>query len=373
MNLSPESLSQKPIVAPGSPFWNVFKRFGRDEAIAMVINVMGTAIAGMFSVSVLFLSIIGPIIEKIGFFPAHLTEAWKIYKTTPKDQRESLFFYLKKALKSGSISLAEDVFVHDPVYIALMFIGLNIYQGTPPWLLSVVSFIVAVIAVAFIEVGITEGRYLLFKWRAKRAGFGFESYFESRFLINSSADPDVSMELLSSRFELNTMYEMTYGDVYYDNKFPEYSDRTAKFRMRRRTNEHNDLICSAQIVYTRAAEICENKFDQCRFFPIKKDKIYFAVTDPNTTIPNEIKKSAREFLCKHNIDLENKHVVKFTRVVAYNKNLLISADRVRGSRNFYLIEVKVYKDIRLLMQAMRFIMKELPVLQTTRGKLELTT
>jgi hypothetical protein len=143
--------------------------------------------------------------------------------------------------------------------------------------------------------------------------------------------------------------------------------------MRRRTNEHDDLICSAQIVYTRAAEICENKFDQCRFFPIKKDKIYFAVTDPNTTIPNEIKKSAREFLCKHNIDLENKHVVKFTRVVAYNKNLLISADRVRGSRNFYLIEVKVYKDVRLLMQAMRFIMKELPVLQTTRGKLELTT
>jgi len=372
MELTPENLSQKPIAIPGSPFWNVFKRFGRDEAIAMVINIMGTAIAGLFSTSIFLLSIVGPIVEKIGFFPAHFFEAWNVYKTTPKDQRKSLYFYIKKALKGGGTSLLEDVLVHDPVYIGLMFAGLSIYQGTPPWLLSAASFFIAVVAVAFIEVGITEGRYLLFKWRAKRAGFRFESYFESRFLINASADPDVVMELLSKKFKLDTMYEMTYGDVYYGNKFPEYSDRTVKFRMRRRTNEQDKFICSAQIVYTRAVEMCESKLDQCRFFPIRKDKIYFVMRDPLPDIPSEIEKDAGRFLYKH-INDDDKHIVKFIRVVGYNPDLLISVDRVRGSRNFYLLELKVYKDVKLLIQTMRFIMRELPVLQTTHGKLELTT
>jgi hypothetical protein len=327
---------------------------------------------GLFSTSVFLLSLVGPVIEKIGFFPAHFLEAWKVYKTTPSDQRKSLYFYIKRALKGGGTSLLEDVLVHDPVYIGLMFAGLSIYQGTPPWLLSAISFIVAVVAVAFIEVGITEGRYLLFKRRAKRAGFESESYFESRFLINASADPDAAMGLLSERFKLSTMYEMSYGDVYYGNKFPEYSDRTAKFRMRRRSNEQGRFICSAQIVYTRAAEMRESKLDQCRFFPIKKDKIYLAMREPLPDMPSEIEKDAGQFLYKH-INDDDKHVVKFIRVVAYNPDLLISVDRVRGSRNFYLLELKVYKDVKLLMQAMRFIMRELPVLQTTHGKLELTT
>jgi hypothetical protein len=180
------------------------------------------------------------------------------------------------------------------------------------------------------------------------------------------------MGLLSERFKLSTMYEMSYGDVYYGNKFPEYSDRTAKFRMRRRSNEQGRFICSAQIVYTRAAEMRESKLDQCRFFPIKKDKIYLAMREPLPDMPSEIEKDAGQFLYKH-INDDDKHVVKFIRVVAYNPDLLISVDRVRGSRNFYLLELKVYKDVKLLMQAMRFIMRELPVLQTTHGKLELTT
>lgn len=371
MSLTPENLSQRPITIPGSPFWNVLRRFGRDEVIAMGINVLGTAVTGFFSASAALLSVIGPIVEKIGFFPAHFVEAWKIHRTTPEAQRQSLGHYIKRAVRGGAVSLAEDVLVHDPVYIVLMYLGLSAYKGTPAWILSAVSFVIAVIAVAFIEVGITEARYLIFKWRAKRAGFEVEKYYESRFLVDAVFDPDQAMKLISEQFDLDTAYEMVYNDTYFDNTLPEYSDRTAKFRLRKRTDETGAFVRSAQIVYTRAAEVCEDKFEQARFFPIKKEKIYFEL-DSIPSVPVEMDPEAGAFADKY-VDGDKAQSLAFSRMVSYNKVLLVSADRIRGSRDFYLLEVKVYKDIEALVKAMRFVMRELPVLQTTHGKLELTT
>lgn len=128
--------NEVPIRMPGNPFWNVFKRFGRDEAISMVINVAGTAIVNMASTSTTVLSLTGPIVEKIGFFPAHIYESIKIYKTTPTNKRKSYGHYLKKAFKGGFTSLAEDILVHDPVYIYRTDVS-----GTQciPWNTSVAS------------------------------------------------------------------------------------------------------------------------------------------------------------------------------------------------------------------------------------------
>src|SRR5437868_2011220 len=106
---------EKPILLPGNPIWNVFKRFGRDEFIALTINTIGTVIMSFFTQSILLLSVTGPVIEKIGFFPAYLWEAITTYRTTPKKQRKNLTHYLKQAVKRGSVSLAEDICVHDPV------------------------------------------------------------------------------------------------------------------------------------------------------------------------------------------------------------------------------------------------------------------
>jgi len=370
MSLPPEVLSQRPIAVPGSPFWNVFKRFGRDEIIAMAVNVLGTAIMSLFSASAVLLAAVGPVVEKIGFFPAHFVEAWKIYKTTSEMQRRNLFHYIKRAARGGTVSLVEDVLVHDPVYIVLMYLGLNAYSGTPAWVLSAISFVIAVVVVAFIEVGVTEGRYLFFKWRAGRAGFEVEKYFESRFLVDVTVDPDQAMKLVSKEFELNTTYEMAYSDTYFESKFPEYSDRTVKFRLRKRTNEAGNFVRSAQIIYTRAGEVYRNKLEQSRFFPIRKEKIYFELDSLHP--PAELEGTAGEFLRKY-INDSKPQPLHFTRIVAYNKVLLVSADRVKGSRDFYLLEVKVYKEIETLIKAMRFIMRKLPVLQTTHGKLELTT
>jgi len=371
--------AEKPIELPGSPFWKVFKRFGRDEAIAMLVNVVGTAIVSLFSTSVLVLSIAGPVVEKIGFFPAHIWEAWKIYRTTPIKKRKPLRHYAKQAIKGGSVSLAEDVLIHDPLYIILMMAGFAIYPETPAWVLAAMSFIIAVVAVAGIEVGVTELRYWFFKRRAKKVGFKLERYYEARFFINAEADPDEIMSIATEEFGLETQQLLTYYDRYFDAKLPNYSGRGAKIRFRRRTNpdapgemegKPAGSHYTAQIVYTRAMEATSGKVEQCRFFPIAKEKLYwmyFPESDEEAgSLPDVW---ANNFL--KGIHGGETHALNFIRYVAFNKDILVSADRVRGDRDYYLLELKTHKNLRVLMRAMRFVMQEFPVVQTTHSKAEI--
>jgi len=210
IDLLPKKLADAPIIVPGSPFWNVFKRFGRDESIAMIINVIGTAIVSFFFNAAWIISLAGPIVEKIGFFPAHFKEALDVYKTTPKEKRKGINHYFKRAMKGGSVSLLEDILVHDPIYILLMFLGLSLYTGTPAWLLSAASFIIAVFAVSGLEVGVTELRYKRYKNKLKKLGFEYEKYYESRFFISKEKDPKEVMQSLMKKFELTTLKKRNY-------------------------------------------------------------------------------------------------------------------------------------------------------------------
>ena len=371
-DLSSEKLSQEPIAIPGSPFWNVFKRFGRDELIAMIINVFGTTIMALFSANVLLLSIIGPLVEKIGFFPAHFRDAWKVYKTTRRKRRKSFFFYFKKAVRGGMTSLIEDILIHDPIYILLLFIGLKVYAGSPVWLLSAASFVIAVIVVAGAEVGFTEFRFWNFKRKMKRKGFGFESYYESRFFISKERDPKEVIDLLAKTFNLKFFKTLTYNDYYLDNRLPHYSDRLPKIRIRSRTSERNKgMMRTTQIVFTRAAEISGEKLEQHRFFPARKEKLYYflkknEVGDINLVKNSKIKNALKSFVIKS----EKQHV-KFTRMFVNSKDLLVSADKVQARKPFYVLEIKSHKNKKLLIEVMRFVMRELPVMQTTYGKADL--
>lgn len=382
MEIAPKRLADEPIKLPSSPFWTVFKRFGRDEAIAMIINVIGTAIASFFTSNPLFLSISGPILEKIGFFPAHFKEAWVIYKTTPEDKRRKLSFYFKRALKGGSVSLAEDIIVHDPVYIGLMYLGVTMCVGVPVWIIAATSFIVAVIIVAFVEVGITEMRYLIFKKRLKNKGFWSESYFESRFYISAEMDPQYLIDELAEKFNLNSWGTVVYSDIYLGNRIPNFSNRLAKLRLRRRTPyeisranihdvvERDGFLQTAQVVFTRASEVGRD-VEQWRYFPLKKDKFYFFLDQAMPKKVGDIKDgSIRECLTKMRDRDEPLKVVSFERTLAQNTNLLASVDEVASDRPFYLLELKSYSS-RKLQEAMRFVMMEFPVVQTTYGKHEI--
>lgn len=369
--------AEKPIELPGSPFWNVFKRFGRDESVAMFVNVIGTAIVSLFSASVVLLSVAGPIVEKIGFFPAHIWEAWKIYKTS--SNKKPLRYYIWRAVKGGSVSLFEDILIHDPIYILLMMLGFFVYPETPAWLLASVSFIVAVFVVAFLEVGITELRYMFFKSKAKKYGFDLEKYYEARFFIDAKTDPSKVIEIIVKEFGLEHQQLLQYYDVYYNAKLPSYSGRQAKIRYRKRTNP-NSLVelknlpaghfYTAQIVYTRAMESSSDTLEQYRFFPIAKEKLYYMYFPSTDETAKQLPdKRANNFL--NSICGEELNTIKFVRYVAFNDELLVSTDRVRGNKNYYLLEVKTRKNIKALLRAMRFIMLELPVVQTTYGKLEI--
>ena len=120
------------IIVPENPFWKVFKRFGRDEIIAMIFNISGTAIIAYIlanrpdisiAMKLFLISIAGPVIEKIGFYPAHLYQGYKEYIGTDK----SLFKCLKFSLKNGSVSLIEDLFVAENIFLGRLPKNVMVY------------------------------------------------------------------------------------------------------------------------------------------------------------------------------------------------------------------------------------------------------
>jgi hypothetical protein len=368
------------IEVPGHPFWNVFKRFGRDESIAMLVNILGTGILSLFSASAWALAVVGPVIEKIGFFPAHFWEAWKVWRTTPESKRKPLRHYFKKAVRGGGISLAEDVLIHDPIYILLMMVGMGVYPGAPAWLLAGASFVIAVFGVAGLELGCTELRYWLFKRHLFARDFELEEYYEARFLISAEKEPVEVLDRLCEEFGLDTEMELDFHDRYFQVDIPHYSGRTPKARLRDRGNEEmaakgrpwGAKARSVQVIFTRAVERAPAKLGQYRYFPIRKDKIYHLLDGScMPTRLREVKDDSVRAMLERMRKKDSYTEVRFRRKLAHNKDLLASVDRVRGDNPCWLLELKTHRNIRLLMKAMRFVMMEFPVMQTTDSKQEL--
>jgi len=368
------------IILPENPFWEVFKRFGRDEFIALVINILGTVIlAAILSASsvpietkVLLLAFVGPVIEKIGFYPGHFWEARKTFNSIPLKRRKPFKFYRKRAIKRGTKSLIQDILIHDPVYIILMYVGLNMYAGTPEWILAFLSFIIAVVIVSFIEVGMNELLYRGLIARMKLRGFDKESYYEARFKIDTSRKPEDVIKIFSEEFNLPNINKHSYVDYYYQTKLPMFSGRTPKLRLRKRCNKkHDGFIQTAQLVYTRAGEWSKNALSQYRYFPLRKDKMYAFLDQDMPQNIDEIKdEKVKRFFAK-NIELETHTTVKFDRWVAFNSaTILMSVDYIEnGEENpHYLVELKTYHDKALLKEAMRYMMDEFTVVQTTKDK-----
>lgn len=371
VELISKKLSEEPIKVPQNPFWTVFKRFGRDEALAGIINIVSTMIVALFTTVPIFLALAGPVLEKLGFFPANFIEARNIYKTTPKKQRKPLSHYFKHALRNSTKSLTEDILIHDPLYILFMFFGLILYPAAPAWLLAAISFVVAVIIVAFLEVAYTEIKYLSFKRKLKLAGFEQESYYETRFFISSQEPQKELLEKITKEFNLRDTGIVRYNDKYFLDNLNEYSGRTPRVRLRLRDNPFGKkFMKTLQIVYTRATEAAVGKFDQYRFFPIRKDKFYYIIEGKMPKKISEVRNAKAKKILKYSQKFQAQNI-RFKRTFAKNDTLLITLDEIIRGRKFYLLEVKVRKDKKTLIAAMRYIMREFPVLQTTKGKFEL--
>lgn len=379
-NRQTKSLDDTPIALPKHPFWEVFQRFGKDETIALIINALAvfiiTFILNRFfhlsqSVKGLIISLSGPVFEKIGFFPAHFWESWKEYKMADKKNNPRFGKYFKKALKTGSKSLLEDVLIHDPLYTVMMYCGIVLYSATPPWILSITSFVIAVLMVSFLEVTYNEISYYRFKKSLKKIGFEVESYYETRFLISKEKDAAELIRSVIKEFGLEDYFERDYRDTYFNNNFRSFSGRTPQLYLRWRT-KRSEIIQSVQVVYNKALEIEEKSLSQFRYFALRKDKIYADLHQPMPAKLEEIlNERIRGKLIKHSENRDGIQV-NFKRLVSYNRNsLFVSVDIVEKIIPYYVVELKVYHDKELLKKAMRFVMREFPVIQTTYRKFDL--
>ncbi len=375
-NLLERKLAEEPIALPGSPFWEVFKSFGRDELIALGINTIGTAGFARIIDNPLLLSVTGPIIEKIGFFLAYIKEGLDIYNTTPRGKRESVTTYASLAFKRGLSSLEKDLAVHDPLYMSLMYLGLKTYPQTPIWMLSIMSFMAAVVAVAAGEVTVNELRHQFQIQKYRRNGFGFQSYFESRFYVKDTQAQNILSDL-SSVFDLKLHSKADYHDRYFETNLKTYNSRKPIFRLRQRTKETGQMQ-TAQIVYTRASQIARTKPTQFNFFPTSKDKLWYELKQKMPWEIDDINDEKLKTMCKKILNGGHNDVL-FTREVIRNpKTILVSVDHVNphSPKSFTVVEIKSHPDEKsktLLLEAMRYIMLKYEVIQTTLSKSTLST
>jgi hypothetical protein len=372
----------EPIRLPGSPFWNVFKRFGRDEMVALIVSVIGTLVLSFFTSSALMLALAGPVIEKVGFFPAHLWDGYKLYRAAPQSERKPLSSYLRTAMKGGSVSLVEDLLVHDPLYIAL-FLWLSTYAGMPLWVIASFSFIVAVAAVAALEVAWTEARYARLKRRLKLAGFEVDSYREARFFIRTGQHAEGIIKKLQEGLSMRVVETLRYSDRYFTSGLPAFSGRSPVLRLRQRTagvssDRYNHLehiaktgfMQSLQLVYILPQEEETDRLEQFRFFSVRKDKFYFPLDMDMPAHPSDIPGDGIPRIIR--AGKEYKHL-QFERTIMLDDTGLLYAgvDRKRDDEEGCVVELKIRQDLPLLLSAMRFVMREFPVTHTTRQKTEL--
>lgn len=368
---------------PGSPFWNVFRRFGRDELIALLVGAVGTVLVGFFTTSVLLLAITGPIVEKIGFFPGHFHAVWRRRRKTDEAQRRSRLKDVRSALRGGLVSLTEDVLVHDPIYVMLFF-ALSQYRGIPIWLIAFSSFVIAVIAVAWLEVAVNELRYIHFKRSLLRAGFRVDRFHEARFVLRPGFSTQEVVDILTEGLQLRVEGKVEYTDRYWANSLPTFSGRSPTIRFRRQMpgswkNEGDsplpgfcepDAPITAQVVYARPQEENAGVIDQFRYFVVPKNRFSLPLDDGLPASREDIKNSKlAEMICG---DAEYA-IVSVVRIVLSDasKALSVTVDAPNDDASGCVIELKTAKGSDLLLEAMRYVMKELPVAHTTRSKPDL--
>jgi hypothetical protein len=383
-----EKISEAPIVLPPNAFIDSLLTFGRDEATSGVVNVLGSTVCGLFLRNKYdwLLAASGMTIEKVGLFPWYFKEAFEMRAQTPEAERKNIWHYMRDAMRRGMPTLIKDVVVHDPLDYSFMFYGLKAFPDTPTFMISLTSFCSAVVVASVLDISLSELRYSRFKKKCKKAGFGQESYIESRFLVPGSKNPDEVLDAIRKKFQLSPIDVWTYHDVYHSNTLSSYNKRVPVVRFRERTNEGSgEAVRTVQIVYTRAQELqSEGRFhalrgrqtpDPYRYFASRKDKLYFMLDDAMPESPGDIQNPAVRALVESSLDHESSTTrdVRFQRKYCRDPNsLLATVDNVQGDRPFYVLELKTRGNKPELKKAMRYVMREFSPLQITHSKLGLT-
>jgi hypothetical protein len=381
--LADKKIVEQPILLPENPFITSLKDFGLDELLCAGVDLIATGLTGLAiqgPARLAVLPLIGPVLEKGIFFARHARNANRTYKTTPEQVRQTKSFYFKQGIKHGSVNLFKDLTIHDPIYSLGVFAGLQYLPDVPPLVLSLTSYVIGILTVAGIDVVNGERKFKKLKKSLAQQGFSYEKYWESRFLIRADKDPEEVMEKLSEEFGLTLRGSSKFQDIYLQNTLPDFNGRTGKLRLRSRgRREHEkenakwgpdaEAIHTLQVVYSRAREN-GNKHEQFNYFPVEKTKMCCFLPSRTKTLEEIPEQVTRDFARKLSAPEPHYGEVVFERNLTNSEELAVCTDKVRAEKPCYLLELKVFDNLNLLQQAMRYVMLECPIvaLQTTRGK-----
>ncbi|MBT3297646.1 hypothetical protein HN385_01880 [archaeon] len=370
-----KELAKKPITSPSNPFIEQFKSLGYGEGLAFGFNLAGTLIAQSLGLNPWVVSLAGPILEKPAFYVVNGCKGAYDYFETPKRLRGDLKKHVKNAISEGNEDLFLDIVFHDTTYTLLMRGLMEMYSEVPVGFLVPFAFGTGLVVATAGGVALEEGKYKLFRKGLRKAGFEEEKYLESRFYISADKNPQDVLDSVVNRFGLTG----NQGSMeYYDRYFPqpdvkEYSGRKPKFRLRKRRLEDGNWMQTAQLVFTNTGRIKNKAVEQFNYFPQEKLKIYHLLN--NQEMPQDVDQVQDEISRKVMKKIRGREQgldINFIRSFATNgkEGLFVSTDKVLGvqDRSFYVVELKVYNDKKLLKDAMGYVMAEFPVMQVSHGK-----
>jgi hypothetical protein len=259
--------------------------------------------------------------------------------------------------------------------------------NAPIWKISLVDYIISVPAAVGIDCYVDKLRHNRNIKNFEKSGFTSEKYYESRFFVLNEKDPSDVLESLVKEFNLEYKGIAEYTDRYFDVDKAGLSGRQVKMRLRKRTLRDSEAKLFAkndegqgehisnmlQVIYTRARKSKSKKEEQVNFYPVTKEKIYAIVNNDAECLDDITDKDIR--IAGKNMVYSDKisKPISFSRGVAGNHELAICIDAMSFMRPFYVVELKVYNDTKLLKEAMRYLMVECPIAakQTTYGKADM--
>ncbi|MEK6964442.1 MAG: hypothetical protein AABX70_08540 [Nanoarchaeota archaeon] len=329
---------------------------GLDEFYAFLLSTAGTLIVSLFSTQVWLLSIIGPLSEKPGFFIRHIYHAHQSHKA----RMGSFGHCLKKEMKRALRVLAVDIVFHDSIYMILAAVLLKM-TGLHPGFISVISFCAAIPFAATFQYVAEEILHMLHMGVLHLNGLKWETYYESRFFF--IGDEKAVLNKFRKEFGLKERQSGVYIDQYLVSSSWLAENHEPFMRMRSlHMDSDSKKSRHALEMGFRTLKRVSPPADQYNYHFIKKEKGQCLVGGKKDGVWKELPAYFRKKVQK---------VVKgvsFSRLTYHDKELSVSVDRLSKASKVKVIEVKVYKDIVLLMRAMQFLNRLYPVVETTLPK-----
>lgn len=351
------------IYVPINPLIKEAKDLWWAEAVAFWYNVLGTIAVNFITQNTLALSLAWPVIEKIWFFLREYIKAVIEHKKnwTPIPQ------WFKNNISNGLKNLLVDISIHDTIYTFIMAYGIS-HHIFDAWLLSIFSFLIALPPAILVKYSGNELLYYLQKNYTKLYGFQRERYYEARFILNHHPDPKSVFESTANKFWLKNHNLSTYHDTYFDHLMPAFSDRNWTFKLREIQDKSTlKTFQNLEIAHTLAKKDYLAKNGIYNFFYSSKEKWKKDLSS------NSLESILKKYPYRAIIKKPSKEII-FDREIFYDDELRITFDNIISPQNNQLktvMELKVHKDTKYLMEAMQFMMSKWKVQLTTHWKKDL--